>query len=190
MIRTFIALDLDDSVRHFLAEVIHQMAQELPSIRWVDPQGIHLTLAFLGYLTDERLAEAMQAAKATAPQAISFEIRLSHLGVFDTLLHPRVIWAGIDEPTGALQQLHLALNRELEIRGFTVEKRPFSPHFTLARIKEPLKPDERQSLLRLLKETKIASLSPYRVDRLSVMRSELLRSGARYTHLSDYTFGE
>lgn len=189
MIRTFIALDLDDSIRYLLAGVIRQMAQELPSIRWVDPQGIHLTLAFLGDLSDERLAEATQAAGAAALQVASFEIRLSRLGVFDSPLHPRVIWAGIDEPSSVLQQLHHTLNRELEKRAFAVEKRPFSPHLTLARIKVPLKPDERHSLLRLLQETKIASVSPYRLDRLSVMKSELLRSGARYTHLDDYTLG-
>jgi len=190
MTRTFIALDVDDSIRHFLAGIIHQMAQELPSIRWVDPQGIHLTLAFLGDLTDEHLAEAKQAAESAAPRVMPFEIRLSHLGVFDSSLHPRVIWVGIDEPAGALQQLHRVLSKELEKRGFTVEKRSFSPHLTLARVKVPLKPDERQSLLHLLKETKLASLSPYHVARLSVMKSELSRSGARYTHLGDYALGK
>jgi 2'-5' RNA ligase len=190
MIRTFIALDVDDSIQDMLGAIIHRMAQQLPSIRWVDPQGIHLTLAFLGNLTDERLAEATQAAEAAAPRVAPFEIRLSHLGVFDSPLHPRVIWVGIDEPSGVLQQLHRALNRELEKHGFAVEKRPFSPHLTLARIKVPLKSEERQSLLGLLKETKMTSSSPYRVGRLSVMKSELLRSGARYTHLDDYTLGE
>jgi 2'-5' RNA ligase len=190
MIRTFIALDVDDSIQDMLGAIIRQMAQELPSVRWVDPKGIHLTLAFLGDLTDERLVEAMQAAKATAPGVVPFEIRLSRLGVFDSLLRPRVIWVGIDEPSGALQHLHRTLNRELEKRDFTVEKRPYSPHLTLARIKVPLKPEERQSLPGFLKETKMVSPSPYRVGRLSVMKSELLRSGARYTHLGDYALGE
>ncbi len=189
MIRTFIAIDVDDSIRDMLGAIIRRMAQELPSINWVDPKGIHLTLAFLGNLTDEYLVEAKQAAEAAAPRVAPFEIRLSHLGIFDTLLRPRVIWMGIDEPSGALQQLHRTLNRELERRGFAVEKRPFSPHLTLARIKVPLKPDERQSLQYLLKETKLASSSPYRVTQLSVMKSELLRSGARYTHLDDYALG-
>ncbi len=190
MIRTFIAIDVDDSIRDMLGAIIRRMAQELPSVRWVDPQGIHLTLAFLGNLTDERLADAMQAAEVTAPRVMPFEIRLSRLGVFDSLLHPRVIWVGIDEPSGVLQQLYSVLNRELENRDFAVEKRPFSPHLTLARIKVPLKSDERQSLQHLLKGTKIASSSPYRVAQLSVMKSELLRSGARYTHLGDYALGE
>ncbi len=186
--RTFIALDLDESLRRALASVMRQMAEQLPAIRWVDPAGIHLTLAFLGDLTDERLREAMQAAEAAAPQVAPFACHLSHLGLFDSLLHPRVIWMGVHEPSGNLQQLHRVLNQELEQRGFTVERRPFSPHLTLARIKAPLKPEERERLQRLLLETKVAASS--KVGQLCVMKSELLRSGARYTHLGDYVLGE
>lgn len=188
--RTFIALDLGESVRRELTNIIGKMAKELPVIRWVDPAGIHLTLAFLGDLTDERLVEAMQAAETAAHQVAPFACRLSHLGVFDSLLHPRVLWVGIDEPSDSLQQLHRALNRELEQRKFTVETRPFSPHLTLARIKISLKPDEQQRLRHLLVETQITASSPvHRVDQLCVMKSELLRSGARYTHLRDYLLG-
>jgi 2'-5' RNA ligase len=165
------------------------MAQELPPIRWVDPKGIHLTLAFLGDLTDEQVAKARQAAEATAWQVMPFEFRLSHLGVFDSSQYPRVIWVGVDEPSGALQQLHRLLNRELEHRGFAVEKRVFSPHLTLARIKVPLNSEERQRLQRLLAEIKVAS-SPYHASRLCVMKSELLRSGAKYTPLGEYVLGE
>src|SRR5215468_1755806 len=129
------------------------MAQELPPIRWVDPQGIHLTLAFLGDLTDEQVAKARQAAEATAQQVTPFRFRLSHLGVFDSSQYPRVIWVGVNEHSGALLQLHSLLNQELEHRGFAVERRAFSPHLTLARIKIPLNHEERQRLLHLLGET-------------------------------------
>lgn len=189
MIRTFIALDLDDSIRSILDGVIRQMAQELPPIRWVDPQGIHLTLAFLGDLTDEQVAKAKQAAEAAAGQVTPFGFRLSHLGVFDSSQYPRVIWVGVNEPSGALQQLHRLLSGELELRGFALEKRIFSPHLTLARIKVPLGPDERQRLLRLLTEIKVSSL-PHHASRLCVMKSELLRSGAKYTLLGEYALGE
>jgi len=189
MIRTFIALDLDDSIRSILGGVIRQMAPELPPIRWVDPQGIHLTLAFLGDLTDEQVAKAKQAAGAAARQVTPFGFRLSHLGVFDSSQYPRVIWVGVNEPSGALQQLHRLLSGELELRGFAVEKRVFSPHLTLARIKVPLGPDERQRLLQLLTEVKVTP-SLHHASRLCVMRSELLRSGAKYTLLEDYALGE
>jgi len=190
MTRTFIALELDESLQSYLGEIIHRMAQELPTLRWVDPAGIHLTLAFLGELSDEQLVEAMQAAELAARKVPPFGYRLSHPGVFGSPRQPRVIWIGIDEPTSRLLQLHQALNRELEQRGFEVDKRPFSPHLTLSRIKAPLKPDEQQRLQRLIAARNvISSSSTYHVHHLSVMKSELSRTGARYTALENFPLG-
>ena len=187
MTRTFIALELDESLQRFLGNVIHRLAQQLPSVRWVNPSGIHLTLAFLGELSDEQLSAAKQAADAAAQQITPFEFRLKELGMFGSQRQPRVIWMGIEESSGNLFRLHGVLNRELELRGFEVDTRPFSPHLTLARIKQPLNADEQQTLQRLLASKESAPSSPrqYAHD-LSVMKSELLRSGARYTCLAAY----
>ncbi len=184
MTRTFIALELDESLQVYLGGIIRQMAQELPRLNWVKPTGIHLTLAFLGDLTDERLAEAIQVAELAAQEVSPFEYRLSHLGVFGSWDRPRVVWMGVAEPSGRLLQLHRVLNRELRQRGFQIDPRPLSPHLTLARVKASLKSDEQERLQRLLAEIQVpASASRYFVSQLSVMKSELLRSGARYTCL-------
>ena len=187
MTRTFIALELDESLQRFLGNVIHRLAQQLPSVRWVNPSGIHLTLAFLGELSDEQLSAAKQAADAAAQQITPFEFRLKELGMFGSQRQPRVIWMGIEESSGNLFRLHGVLNRELELRGFEIDSRPLSPHLTLARIKQPLNADEQQTLQRLLASKESAPSSPrqYAHD-LSVMKSELLRSGARYTCLAAY----
>ena len=186
MTRTFIALEMDESVQRYLGDITHQMAQELPNLRWVDPAGIHLTLAFLGELTDEQVAKAVQATEAAAQQVSPFEYRLSGLGIFGSPRQPRVIWMGIEEPSGKLVQLHRALNRELRQRRFEVEKRPFSPHLTLSHVKAPLEPDEQQRLQHLLaskQPLQHSSLHP--VHHLSVMKSELFRTGAKYTCLQN-----
>ncbi len=195
MTRTFIALELKETLQRFLGDIISQAAQELPNLRWVNPAGIHLTLAFLGYLTDEQLKTAIDAAQVAARQAVPFEYRLKGLGMFGSSSQPRVIWMGVEDlPSGQiqgspLQQLHRVLTRELELRGFEIEKRPFSPHLTLARIKQPLAPDEQQRLQRLLHSKKAGASSPlYRVDHLSVMKSELSRTGATYTCLLACSF--
>jgi RNA 2',3'-cyclic 3'-phosphodiesterase len=190
MTRTFIALEMSEALQDFLGELLRHMARELPNVRWVDPAGIHLTLAFLGELSDEQLLEATSAAEVAAQQVTPFSYRLSHLGVFGSPRQPRVIWAGIEEPTGKLAQLHRVLNRELEQRGFEVDTRPFSPHLTLSRVKAPLTPVELQRLQRLLAETHIAKSSPtHHVHSLNVMKSELLRTGARYTCLRAFRLG-
>ena len=197
MTRTFIALELDESLQRFLGEIISQAARELPNLRWVDPAGIHLTLAFLGELTDEQLAAAINASEVAAQKAIPFEYRLKGLGIFGSPNQPRVIWMGVEEQLSGqvegspLQRLHRALNKELEQRGFEVEKRPFSPHLTLARVKQPLSPYELQSLQRLLHSKQAAVSSPfYHVNHLSVMKSMLSRAGAKYTCLRQYDFSK
>jgi RNA 2',3'-cyclic 3'-phosphodiesterase len=192
MTRTFIALELKETLQRFLGDIISQAARELPNLRWVDPAGIHLTLAFLGYLTDEQLETAIDAAQVAARQAVPFEYRLKGLGIFGSSSLPRVIWMGVEDLLSGqiqgspLQQLHRVLTRELELRGFEIEKRPFSPHLTLARIKQPLTLDEQQRLQRLLHSKQAGASSPiFRVDHLSVMKSELSRTGATYTCLQE-----
>lgn len=191
MTRTFIALEMKEAGQRHLEAVIQRVARGLPGVRWVDPAGIHLTLAFLGELTDERLTDAMQAAESAARHARSFAYRFARLGIFGSPRQPRVIWMGIDEPSGELLRLHRALNKELEQRGFEVETRPFSPHLTLARVKAPLTPYEQQSLQSILtgKQQGIVSSQEYQVRYVNVMKSELSRAGARYTCLQACALG-
>ena len=197
MTRTFIALELNEALQRFLGEIISQASQALPDLRWVDPLGIHLTLAFLGELNDERLAEAVFATEDAAHKAVPFEYRLKELGIFGSSRQPRVVWMGVEDlPSGKvqgspLQLVHRVLSKELELRGFEVEKRPFSPHLTLARNKQPLSPDAQQRLQRLL-HSKVAGLASaiYPVNTLCVMKSELTRSGAKYTCLKECPFSK
>jgi RNA 2',3'-cyclic 3'-phosphodiesterase len=197
MTRTFIALKLNEALQRFLGEIISQISQKLPDLRWVDPQGIHLTLAFLGELSDEQLVKAIDAAKEAAHKATPFEYRLTGLGIFGSPQQPRVICMGVEDlPSGKvqgspLQQVHRELSRELELRGFEVEKRPFSPHLTLARLKQQLTPDAHQRLQRILHSRLAGSSSTiYPVNTLCVMKSELSRAGAKYTCLKESSFSK
>lgn len=182
MTRTFIALELDTEQQHFLGNVIRQGKHFLPDLRWVDPTGIHLTLAFLGELDNAQLERAVEAAEYAATLARPFTYRLSGLGTFGPPRQPRVLWMGISEPSGALRVLQQALVLALEQREFPTDSRPFSPHLTLARIKSPLSAEQLQLLQQLLSRYQFASPA-YRVAHLYVMKSELQRSGAQYTCL-------
>ncbi|HXR64524.1 MAG TPA: RNA 2',3'-cyclic phosphodiesterase [Ktedonobacteraceae bacterium] len=187
MTRTFIALELDVAQQRFLAQSIRQGKHLLPDLRWVDPTGIHLTLAFLGELDDAQLAQAREAVEYAAGISQPFTYRLSGLGTFGPPRQPRVLWMGISEPSGMLHVVHQALALALEQRSFAVEKRPFSPHLTLARIKAPLTPEQIHILQQLLSRYQFESPA-YRVTHLSVMKSELARTGTRYTCLQTSPF--
>lgn len=184
MTRTFIALEMNESLQRHLEGVIRQVAQVLPDIRWVNPQGIHLTLAFLGELDDAQLAAALQAAEVAAQQVKPFSYRLTKLDIFGTTRQPRVIWMGIEETSGTLNRLQRILYQQLREQGFELDTRPFSPHLTLARVKAPLTATEQQRLQQLLegKQQGITS-TEYTVRHIEIMKSELLRTGAKYSVL-------
>ena len=182
MTRTFIALELDTAQQRFLDDIIRQGRQLLPDLRWVDSAGIHLTLAFLGELSDAQLTQANEAAAYAAGISQPFTYRLAGLGTFGPPRQPRVLWMGVSAPSGTLHAAQQTLALALEQRGFVLEKRPFSPHLTLARIKAPLTPEQVQILQQLLSRYQFESPA-YRVTHLYTMKSELTGAGARYTCL-------
>ena len=186
--RTFIALELDASQQRLLGGIIAQGRQVLPDLKWVDPSGIHLTVAFLGELSNQQLVKARAAAEQAAAHASPFRYSLSGLGIFGPPQAPRVLWMGIAEPTGTLNTLHQDLAHALEAQGFSLEKRAFAPHLTLARVKSALNAAQLRHLQQLLAQYQAVS-SAYRVTQLAIMKSERLPQGARYTCLATCQFG-
>ncbi|HEX6817638.1 MAG TPA: RNA 2',3'-cyclic phosphodiesterase [Ktedonobacterales bacterium] len=187
MIRTFIAVDLSREVRDSLAGEITRLARILPSARWVNPEGMHLTLAFLGELVDAQLSDTTAATIEAARQSSPFTLRLEGLGTFGGPRTPRVLWVGAGGDVTQLLALQRNLASALEARGFPREERAFSPHLTLARIKGPLPQAELAKLPQAL-ATAIPSLT-WPVNEALVMKSELARPGARYTALQHIPLG-
>lgn len=182
MTRTFLALELPEPVKHALRRQITHLAQALPDIQWVDPAGLHLTLAFLGELDDDRMEAATESAQSAAHIHQPFTLRLARLGTFGSARSPRVIWVGLTGETARLLALQASVADELSARGFPREARPFAPHLTLARIKKPLSDGSLNSLTHALGGP--AENVSWQADAVSVMKSELLRPAARYTALS------
>jgi len=189
MTRTFIALEMNEHLQSHLAGVIRQVAQILPHLNWVDPVSIHLTLAFLGELDAASLQQARQATAVAAQQVKPFSYHLTRIGIFGSPRQPRVVWMGIEEKSASLSRLHRILNQELAQRDFVTESRPFSPHLTLARVKNALSPEELERLQSILTEKHFISSNEYPVNSINVMKSELSRSGAEYTCLQAYPLG-
>lgn len=190
MTRTFIAERLPDAIRAQLALQIESLKSRLPAaVRWVAPESLHLTLAFLGELDDARLAAAKEATAVAAHEGAPFTLVLTHLGTFGPARSPRVIWAGVTGDIAALGNLQDRLATELELRGFPREDRPFSPHLTLARVKELLRPDFARDLPELLRAAP-AEHGTWQVHELCVMKSDLrtgpTRTATRYTCLHAY----
>jgi 2'-5' RNA ligase len=189
MTRTFLSVALSDAACEALRREIASLAHALSSARWVNVASLHLTLAFLGELDDERLAAAQEATQAAAEQGAAFQLTLDRLGTFGSAHAPRVVWAGVAGDVASLRRLQRILAGELDERGFPPqEHRDYSPHLTLARIKDRL-PAPELTALQQRANTPLAHTATWTVATLDVMKSELVRPAARYTILASYPLG-
>lgn len=188
--RTFIAVELGEDARSALQQRIARLQRSLPGVRLADPASLHLTLAFLGELDDERLSTVIDIACTAASASGAFTLSLGELGTFGSRQAPRVIWTGVTGDVAPLLALQQRLALGLEALGFPREERPFSPHLTLARLKQPLPPDI-IGQLDALRQAQIpqAEHATFAVDHIAVMKSELTRAGARYMRLRACPFG-
>jgi 2'-5' RNA ligase len=185
-VRAFIAIDLSESIRKELASLIERLEQEAGSraVRWGRPEGIHLTLKFMGEVQAERVKafEGMLHSRAGGQRAFGLEV--GGLGCFPDMSRPRVVWAGVNESTGRLADLQEALEVGCAELGLAREARPFTPHLTLGRVRREARGDDLSMLKRAvegLKETRCGEMA---VAEVCLFRSELRPGGAVYTRLA------
>jgi len=184
-IRAFIAIELDDAIRGELDAAQQQLKRSPVSHigKWVAPQSIHLTLKFLGDIADTRVEPIGEALERACAQVQPFTLALSEAGCFPNAKRPRVIWVGVGGELEPLRQLQRAVEDEVNPLGFEPERRGFTPHLTLARIRDRARPSERTEMGQLLAKVTVDPAVSMAVTELSLMRSELQPSGAVYTCL-------
>jgi len=186
LMRTFIAIELSETVQQALAAVQQQMRPLVSFARWTRPDGTHLTLKFLGeaqkYQLDKIETELDRIASAFGP----FELALNSVGAFPRLAAPRVLWVGINQGE-AVKRLQSDIESAISPLGFPSEKRDFKPHLTLARLEGANWPLELRQ--RFLDCASIISGVQWHIDRMILFRSELSKGGAVYTalHISGFS---
>jgi 2'-5' RNA ligase len=178
-VRTFIAVDLPREVKQQIGDIGAGLRPLSRSVRWVRPESLHLTLKFLGEISQERLPGIFTALSENLPGRASFDLVLADLGGFPNLRRPRVLWVGVEQGEEQLKGLQEMVEEAMVQCGFDRERRAFSPHLTIGRVKSA------QGLEAVL--DRLPSIS-YRSDRIAVsavkvMRSQLKPTGAEYSAL-------
>ena len=135
MLRAFVAGELDLALRGRLAGLLAELRPRWPQLRWVRPEGIHLTLRFLGSSAPDALARLSPLVRSAAAACPAFEARLDRLGIFPARGEPRVLWLGLDLPPAAFE-LQRRCEAAAVAAGFAPEPRAFRPHLTLGRWRE------------------------------------------------------
>ena len=183
-LRVFIATAISGEAYRALEQVIAGLRQEIPSgVTWVKPEGIHLTLKFLGNVKREPLSRLQKAVTSGVIAHSPFRLYLSGSGVFPNRRRPRVLWAGVQGELEALGDLRHTVENAAVGVGFPPEERPFSPHLTLGRVRR----DASDALLARISAAVAAVDLPYsgpwQVRSVQTMRSVLHPTGAQYTAL-------
>jgi 2'-5' RNA ligase len=157
-------------------------------VRWVRPQGVHLTLKFLGEI-DPALTESILAAMGRAATAVRpFTLSLSGLGAFPRPEAPRVIWAGLEAGVDDLKRLQERTDQEVSAAaGLPRETRSFTPHLTLGRVSDSASGEERGRLGAALGELRLEVGETWRVEKLDLIRSTLTPGGAVYDVMGSRT---
>ncbi len=181
MIRTFVAVPVEDAVVRRRLAGARSLLPELRGVRWVAERQLHFTLKFLGDLEEDRVRVAREATAAAAQAGPGpFRLALEGLGVFPPRGSVRVVWAGCGAGAEPLASLATAVEEAFVATGFPREERPFSPHLTLARVRDP---GSGRRLSQVVPSVPAEPFGTVTVGSVVLFRSDLSPAGPDYSEL-------
>jgi 2'-5' RNA ligase len=180
-----VAIELDESGRRSLGEAQRLLRSFDRLVRWPPAQNLHLTLKFLGEVPDADVPGVCEAARFAAERSAPFGFALEGLGCFPPKGPARIVWAGVKPDGEGLPRCQKAVEEETARVGFKPERRPFSPHLTIGRVRQV--PNTRE--LRAAVETTEWAGPGQHVEELVVFESDLRPSGAVYRRVAGCRLG-
>lgn len=185
-VRSFVAVELPEDARFRVRAVIERLRDLVasPDIKWVASANIHLTLKFLGQVPSDRLEEVQRrlTPACVATPYLRFEVHT--LGGFPSVESPRVIWAGLSGDIDPVSELARRIDTTLAELGFSRENRPFTPHLTLARVRQEASGRTRSAIGTAIKQCNHVTGIEFEANGISLMRSQLTPRGAVYDRMA------
>lgn len=179
MLRIFVALPVPLEVSSLLAAVL---PGDLAGLRRVGADLLHVTLAFVGWMGEERLADVTAAVGPAAREVRAFRVGLEGVGRFPPSGRPSVIWAGVgDEARAEIERLGQLVRSGLERRRVPFDPKPLRSHITLARVSDRATEEEARSIAAAAAAARLPAGLAFRAEAVHVMQSVLTRAGPRYS---------
>ncbi len=186
-IRSFIAIELNETIKNLLARLQTDLKKSDADVRWVQPHNIHLTLKFLGDVHENRLNDVGNTIETSLQGVKAFSFELSELGAFPKIESPRIVWIGVGTGATQIQEIVRRLEEALSATGFSKEKRDFTAHLTLGREKSSI---NRLALIKALRmKTSFLPISQS-VNEIILFKSTLTSSGAVYEVLRRFALAK
>ena len=185
-VRTFIAIELPEEVREYLEARQEDLARAGGDVKWVRPDNIHLTLVFLGNVPIEEIGAVAAAVGGAAASMEPIRLRAGGVGCFPPRGRPRVVWIGIEEPTGALARLQGAVAGATARFAEKPERREYKAHLTVGRVRGGRGAEELSEAVAALAD---AEGPEFEAAEVVIFESVLAREGPTYMPLARIPFG-
>jgi RNA 2',3'-cyclic 3'-phosphodiesterase len=185
-----VALPVPPAVQERLAAVQAEVKASGLALRLARPEGLHLTVAFLGQRPQGDILPLSEALHRAAILCPPFRLGVAGLGAFPSLDRPRVLWAGLTGELHALDGLRRAVWNEIEALAIPFQRQPFRPHVTLARAPGAPGPQEARLLCRIVAGHPDEPFGEWTASEVLLMRSELVPGGAKYASESTAVLAE
>ncbi len=184
MLRTFIALDFPEAILQKADKIISYFKGKTPprALRWVAIDNLHLTIKFLGDVPENNIDQIKSTIIQTVKRIPPCQISVRGFGMYPDARRPRVVWLGIDHDAGIIN-LHDALDGALTSINIKPEKRPFSPHLTIARVSRRADEKVVKSIGATLSKFKVDSLGSMTIQEVVLYKSDLTPKGPIYAKL-------
>jgi RNA 2',3'-cyclic 3'-phosphodiesterase len=183
--RLFVAVNLPAEIKDHMGAVQDRLRRAQADVSWVRSENIHVTLKFLGETEEKRLERIRTTLGEVARAGIPFSMEVSGIGSFGGRV-PRVVWVGVGDGAETLTQLAGRIEAALARIGFPKERRGFTAHLTLGRVRSPR---NAEVLLAALQEIHAEKFGTFTATQFELMQSELHPTGAVYTALKRFPLG-
>jgi len=188
--RSFIAIPVSDEGIQALEETVRGLEPEIGRhVRWVRPEGIHLTLKFMGDIQVKTAEDILEALPRVTAGFSAFDLAITGLGVFPNQRRPRVLWAGLNGDLEALAALQQAVDDAVGRLGLPKEQRPFSPHLTLGRVRREVNDGQVRKIGSVMSSAEPPAAVAWAADTVNLMRTELDPAGSRHYLVGSASLG-
>jgi 2'-5' RNA ligase len=185
-LRLFVACEVPPDVRGAIGDVIDGLRDRSgTAVRWVRPEGVHVTVRFLGELPQQMLPAIKMAVGEAVHRHPPFNLELSNIGTFGGREGLRIMWVGIAGDILRLEAIVRDVNTALAVVGLEPERRPFRPHLTLGRVRDEISTRQRAEIEVAVGRECVPEVS-WRTTHVSLMRSRLVPGGAAYDVLATF----
>ncbi len=178
--RLFIAANIPEDIRSSFADLTSSLSARLPGVRWVRKENFHVTLKFLGEVSERRIEKMSPALAELAHETKPFTISFEGLGAFPDLRRPHVLWVGIDRGVSDLRAIAEGIKNRVWLEADR-DEREFSGHVTIGRVARPI------GAVSFVGTN--AAFGSFELDRIDLMQSVTLREGPEYHVVRSFPLG-